>query len=390
MKKVLLNVAIILLKIIYFPMKLLKIQNKVVYISRQSNSENIDFKLIRQEFEKEYPEYKNVILTKKIEEGLFNKILYITEIVKQMYNIATSKFVILDTYCITACALKHKKETKIIQIWHALGAIKKFGYQAIDKPSGRKADIAKIMHMHENYDYVLAPSKKTAIYFKEAFKVEDNKIIYIGMPRIDYILKEDKVAVDKIYNTYPDLETKTNILYVPTFRKGEKVEIDELIENINTEKYNLIVKLHPLDLKNYEYKERKGVIYENKFGTYDLLKIADKIITDYSSLAMEAVLRDIPIYFYTYDIEKYKQDPGLNFDFTSEEIGKYQTQYTNRLIELLDEKYDYDVLNQFKKKYVDIETKDCTKQIVKFMMRTVENEKNKNVSNELSKEKFTV
>ena len=28
-------------------------------------------------------------------------------------------------------------------------------------------------------------------------------------------------------------------------------------------------------------------------------------------------------YFYTYDIENYKQDPGLNFDFESEEIGKY-------------------------------------------------------------------
>ncbi len=390
MEKIVLTIAKVMLKIIYIPIRLLKAKNKIVYISRESNNENLDFKLIRQKMEEEHPEFQNVILAKKIEDGIGSKISYLTDVFKQMYHISTSKIVVIDTYCITASVLKHKKETKIIQIWHALGAIKKFGYQSINKPSGRKEDVAKIMCMHKNYDYVLAPSKKTAELYKEAFNVEEKQIAYLGMPRIDYILKKDEDTKNKIYEIYPRLKEKKNILYVPTFRKGEKVAIDELVEKINTEKYNLIVKLHPLDLKEYKYIEKDGVIYEKKFKTYDLIKIADKVITDYSSLAMEAGLLNIPLYFYTYDIEKYKEDPGLNFDFENENIGKYQAENVNELLKLLDEEYNYENLNEFKQKYISVGTKDCSKQIIEFFMRLINNEKIENNSNELSKEKLGV
>ena len=48
--------------------------------------------------------------------GLVNKIGYVFHMFIQMYHISTSKVVVLDTYCIVASVLKHKKETKIIQI----------------------------------------------------------------------------------------------------------------------------------------------------------------------------------------------------------------------------------------------------------------------------------
>ena len=229
MKSILLSITVIMLNIIYMPMKLLKTKDKVVYISRQSNAENIDFKLIREKIQEQYKEIDNIVLVKKIEPGIINKISYCIETIRQMYHIATSKVVILDTYCITACVLKHKKETKIIQIWHALGAIKKFGYQTIDKPWGTRSDIAKAMHMHENYTYVLAPSNETAKLYKRAFNVTDSQIKYIGMPRVDYIVEKNIEMEQKIFNEYPELKEKENILYVPTFRKGQKVELDELI-----------------------------------------------------------------------------------------------------------------------------------------------------------------
>ena len=131
MKKILLNVAVKILQIIYLPFNLLKTKDKIVYISRQSNNENLDFKLIRTQIEKINPNIKNVVLTKKIEDGILNKLLYIIEIFKQMYHLATSKIVILDTYCIIACTLKHKKSTKVIQIWHAISAVKKFRVSVI-------------------------------------------------------------------------------------------------------------------------------------------------------------------------------------------------------------------------------------------------------------------
>ena len=390
MKNIILRILVVLLKILYLPFKFLSVKNKITYMSRESNSESIDFKSIREELEKEYPEYKNVVLTKKIENGIINKIAYCIYIFKQMYHLATSKVVVLDTYCITACVLSHKKDTKIIQIWHALGAIKKFGYQTLNRKSGSSEITAKIMHMHENYDYILAPSKVTSEIYKEAFNVEENNFKYIGMPRIDYILKEDKQKQQEIYDTYPELREKQNILYVPTFRKGEKVQIDELVQKIDTKKYNLIIKLHPLDLKEYQYVEKQGVIYDQKFKTYDLLKIANKVITDYSSLSIEASLLGIPIYFYLYDLEKYKQETGLNFNFDLEEIGKYKATNVDELLKNIDESYDYKVLYDFRKKYISVDTEDVTKQIVDFIVRLIRNEETKNIGNEHIKEKQNV
>ena len=385
MKNIILKILVICLQILYFPMKLLKVKDKITYISRQSNSESIDCKKIRKEIEEKYPEYKYKVITKKLEakDGIIKQLIpNAVCIIKQMHALATSKVIIIDTYCIPVSILPHKKETKIIQIWHALGAIKKFGYQTIGKKYGSDKKTSEIMKMHKNYDYVLAPSKKTAEIYKKAFNVEENKIKYIGMPRIDEILEKNESIEKNIYSVYPELQKKTNIIYIPTYRKDEKVKIDELVEKINTDKCNLIIKLHPLDIKNYQFKEKKGVIYEQKFSTYDLLKIADKVITDYSSLSIEASLLEIPIYFYTYDLEKYSKETGTNFDFEKEPIGIYNAKTVDELIQLINKDYDYKILDDFKNTYISVNTNNVTVQLVEFIVRLARNEEVEDIGNE--------
>ena len=393
MRNLIFKILVIFLKILYTPMRLLRPQDKVTLISREGNKEPMEFKMIREELERSYPEYKVKVIAKKIEakDGIIKQLIPNSiNILQQMYSIATSKVIIVDTYCITACILPHKKQTKIIQIWHALGAIKKFGYQTIGLKAGSDAKTAKTMCMHKNYDYVLAPSEVTAKLYEQAFNVTEDKIKYIGIPRVDYILEKDEEQKQEIFEMYPILKEKQNILYVPTYRKGEKTELDELVEKIDTSKYNLIVKLHPLDLKEYYYKEKEGVIYEQKCKTYDLLKIADKIITDYSSLSIESSLLEKPIYFYTYDLEKYEKDNGINFDFENEPMGKYKANNVTELIELMEQDYDYNILREFKEKYISVDTNNCTKQIVEFIVRLIKNEKVENSGNEHIKEKQNI
>ena len=370
MKVSVIKIAILVLKIIYAPMKLFKAKNKIVYISRQTNNETLDFKLLRLAIENKDKNIKNIVLTKRIEKGLLNSIGYIMHMFKQMYHIATSKVVILDSYCIVASVLKHKKGTKIIQIWHAMGAIKKFGYQTLDKPSGSDSKIAKVMRMHKNYDFVLCPSNITKNCYCKAFNVDKSTITYIGMPRIDYILEQKDSEV--IYKEYPELKGKENILYIPTFRKGKKIKLKELIESIDTNKYNLIIKLHPLDSKNYTKSTKPGIIFEDKFTMYDLIPVTNKIITDYSSLSIEMSLLEKPIYFYTYDIDEYKNDPGLNIDFTAEPIGKYLAKTSKELTKLLEEEYDYSALKDFKDRYITINTNNCAEQLADFVLRLME------------------
>ena len=149
-KKLVIKIAIAVLNVIYLPFKCLKTQNKITYISRQSNNPSIDFSLLRQRMEKADKNLKQVMLTKKIEKGLLQKVCYAFHTFVQMYHIATSKVVIVDTYIIPVSVLKHKKNLKIIQIWHALGAIKKFGYQSLGKKEGSSYTVANAMKMHKN------------------------------------------------------------------------------------------------------------------------------------------------------------------------------------------------------------------------------------------------
>lgn len=374
MKKLCIKFFILILKIIYFPIKLLKVQKKVVYISRQFNKSTLDFDLIVKDMEEKYPNVKNVVLAKRMEKGILSKVSYLFHMILQMYHISTSKVVIVDSYCIVVSVLKHKEETKIIQIWHAISAIKKFGYQTIGKTTGADKVIADAMCMHKNYDYVLCSSKITEKYFEEAFNIEKEKIKYLGLPRLDYILKEDKDITKEIYDTYPELKNKINILYVPTFRKFRKVKINDVIQRINTKKYNLIVKLHPLDKKNYTYLQKDGVIYDDKFKSYDWLKMCDKVITDYSSLAMETSLLGKPLYFYIYDFKIYQEDPGLNFNFKKEKIGKYSTNSPKKIVNMLDRTYDFNVLEEFKRRYINIESSSYTEDLTKFIMQLINEE----------------
>ena len=62
---ILIYIFIIILRIIYFFLKLIPSKNKIVFISRQSNNINIDFKLLTEDLNKRYSNYKTVVLTKK-------------------------------------------------------------------------------------------------------------------------------------------------------------------------------------------------------------------------------------------------------------------------------------------------------------------------------------
>ena len=373
MKKIVLNIGIGILNIIYFFIKFARTKDKITYISRQYNEETLDFKMIKEEIAKKDKNIKQVVLTKRLDKGALNAIKYVFHIFRQMYNVATSKVLIVDTYCIVASVLKHKKSLKIIQIWHASAAIKKFGYQTIGKTSGTEKQIADSMRMHKNYSYVISPSDITTNYYSEAFNVDKNKIVKFGLPRLDYIKNLNKKQ--ELYDIYPILKDKINILYVPTFRKNKKIKINGLIEKLDTSKYNLIIKLHPLDRKNYSFKEREGIIFDDKFDSYEWLQVTDKLITDYSSLAVEELVLDIPIYFYIYDIDEYIKDPGLNFNFETEKIGTYAVKTEEELLAKLEEDYDYETLKDFKDRYIEVEPGKCTEKFGNFVVELMKDGK---------------
>lgn len=374
MKQILLKLILYIAKagmrFIYFFIKLFTKQqnNKITMLSRQSNKVNIDFRLLKEELEKDdYIKLK--ISCKMIPNSFTKKIGYCFHMISDMYNIATSKVCIIDGYNIPISSLKHKKGLEIIQVWHAMGAIKKFGYQSLDKEEGSNSKVANIMNMHANYSLITCTSKATREFYSEAFNTNKDKIQVLGMPRIDYILGKNNEINEKskkILEDFPKLKEKKNIIYVPTFRKNEKIDLTDLINNVNEEKYNLIIRLHPLDENKVDEK-----YLINKYSTMDLLTIADYVITDYSAIAFEAAILNKPLYFYLYDIDKYNNDRGLNIDLLNEMKSCSNTNI-NEIIKLIEKnEYNYNELANFRDKYVETMDIHNTDRIVKHITNIV-------------------
>lgn len=99
------------LKFIYFFLKLFPTdKRKLLFMSRQSDSITLDFQLIRDEIIKRDKSIKMVFICKRMNKGFINNVKYFFLILKQMFYLATSKVVVIDSYSIPVCILNHKKK----------------------------------------------------------------------------------------------------------------------------------------------------------------------------------------------------------------------------------------------------------------------------------------
>lgn len=351
-KKILLKACVLLLRLVYAPFRMLKKRDKITYISRQSDQTPLDFRILTERMRDGRPDVENVVLCRKLGGAGGHTLTYPFHMLRQFRHIATSKVVVLDGYCIAASVLPHDSETTIVQMWHAAAAIKKFGWQILDQPSGSSRATAEIMRMHRNYDYVTASSDAVAESFQKGFVVGPEQIRKIGMPHFSRLMQPEREKIAALKEAFPALKGRMLILYIPTFRKNGTVKLRELIDAVPADRYALAVRLHPLDRTEHV---GEGVIYDRRFSTYDWMKASDLIITDYSSLAVEASLLGKPLYFYEYDLAAYSEDPGLNVDMRREALARYVFTDPGELPGLLEEEYDFRALEAFRDKYVEVD-----------------------------------
>lgn len=370
MKKAIMKIGVAALRLLYAPMKLFKVKNRITFISRQSDKPSTDIVMLCAELERKHPEAHCKVLAKMLKPTPAGLISYSGEILRQMHALATSKVVVIDGYCITACVLSHKKETTLIQIWHSLAAIKKFGYQTLDAPAGHSSKVAEIMQMHRNYDYITCPGELTGKCFCEAMDTDESKMVILGLPRIDIIKRRDAKAAEEIRSHYGIDESKKILLYAPTFRKGKKVKVRELAEAIDREKFELVVKLHPVYKKDGDIPE--GIISDDRYTSYEWLNACDGVITDYSAMGIEATLAEKPVYFYLYDLEEYKETIGINVNPLIEMSTASATDAAE-MAEIIDGDYDYEELKKFRDKYVTADTTDCTGKMAEFIWKQLRN-----------------
>ncbi|MCA1214410.1 MULTISPECIES: CDP-glycerol glycerophosphotransferase family protein [Bacillus amyloliquefaciens group] len=242
-------------------------------------------------------------------------------LLKAVLILFKSKAVITDNYFLMTSVLNRRPQTTCIQVWHANGSLKKFGLEDVTNQNRPASDISRFKKVYRSFDFVTVGSDAMADVFKKSFGIRDGQLLKTGVPLTDVYYEEHK---PELKHKWP----KKIILYAPTFRDYDMQSFrlpftEEQLTNALNGEYMLLVKLHPAVLHQISASFESELIKNvSDMRLHDLLKAADILITDYSSVPFEFALLNKPIFFFTYDLEEYDQKRGLIDNYTSVIPGK--------------------------------------------------------------------
>ncbi|MGE6630262.1 CDP-glycerol glycerophosphotransferase family protein [Bacillus sp. NPDC077027] len=234
-------------------------------------------------------------------------------LIQTIYTLFKSKVVVTDNYFLMTSVLRDRKSTTCIQVWHANGALKKFGLEDASNAHRSKRDIERFKRVYASFDYVVIGSDRMGEIFKRSFGIEDKQLLSTGIP-----------LTDAYFHTKPQYSLPSHIpqdkkilLYAPTYRDFDRsgvvvpFEREQLRTQLNGE-YILLVKLHPAVKHLVQTEADQEWIFDvSHEPLHDLLRTCDVLITDYSSIVFEYALLHRPVLFFTYDLETYRQKRGL-------------------------------------------------------------------------------
>lgn len=269
--------------------------------------------------------------------------------------ILTSKVIVTDDYVKYLRYFPLRPEQRVIQLWHACGAFKKFGQR------GTNMSLPEDRATHAQYNLVCVSGENLRSIYADAFDVNYNKVKALGCPRTDDYFNKRLInkTKRKIYFRHPSLIGKSVIVYAPTFRdvgcdRSEfhpELDFDRLSKDLLPNQILLICP-HPVMKNDILPKKYKNIRVMRDFSTNDYMLISDMLITDYSSVIFEYALLRKPIAFFCYDLPTY--DRGFYLNYPEDLPGDI---YTNQ-----DELTDYlthpekhiltDKMNSFVEKYM--------------------------------------
>ncbi len=333
--------------------------HQVTFISLTSDKLNGDFKEIYDEL-MQYDNIEIKLNLIKFKQNLWGDFLYFLNCIKQLFLINTSKVVIINDNNYIVSHFK-KKDVKVIQIWHACGAVKKFGNEI-----SRQYKIA-------NYDYVLATSKAWQYIYARSFGVHPDDVLPLGLPRTDGLFNQEHVNQMKteMLEKYPHLKDKYIVLYAPTFRgniiKGLKYEEINLVNVISSlpSDYVLLYKMHPL-LGDLDMGHHDRLLNMNQESLNALLCVSDCLISDYSSIVFDYSILNKKMVFYLSDLEDYQSTIGLNV-LPEDLPGAVCSKEEALIDELMKQDYDQVRIQNFKDKYFYYQDGKNAKRIAAFI-----------------------
>lgn len=301
---------------------------------------------------------------------------------KFLYNVATSKYILLDDFYPKIYSFSLRKDVELVQLWHACGAFKTFGFSRLGKKGGPKIRSKN----HRNYTKAIVSSEKLRKHYAEGFGISVDNVVSTGVPRTDIFFDEEykRKKMDELYGKYPILRDKKVIMFAPTFRGNgqktayydfDKFDIEKMFNEFGKE-YVVIMKLHPFvkDVPKIDEKYSDFIIdLSAEREINDLLFISDILITDYSSVCFEYSLLKRPMIFFAYDMEAYIASRDFYYPYKSFVPGPI-VRDTDGIVNVI-KKGDFKLekLESFRNKFFDHFDGKSTERVVDMILGSNDN-----------------
>lgn len=290
-------------------------ENKIVFLEIRMQKLTNNFLLLYDKLEKEG---KYNLVSCHIGEGLVSRKVQRRNCLAALKEIATAKYVFINDSTYLIGCLDLRPETKVVQVWHACGAFKKFGFSTAEKIFGANREQLLKFPLHKNFSYVTVSSPEVRWAYAEAFNMQDQmeKVVATGVSRTDVFYDEKLIhaAKEKLHRLMPSSKDKKVILYAPTFRgrvakaySPEEMDMNQMYKAF-AEKYVLVSKHHPFVKNRPEIPAGMEMFARDmteEMTIEELLMVSDICISDYSSLVFEFSLFERPMIFFAYDLEDY-------------------------------------------------------------------------------------
>ena len=219
-------------------------------------------------------------------------------------------------YCFGKYPIKPSKKQTVVNLWHGM-PLKKIG--------NMESGLEKI-----DYNFftdIVSTSELFNPILMKSFNCNEKQVIITGQPRNDEMFKENPImdgavrrGADKVILWLPTYRNEEKDFPTPVLTERQALELNEMLKLRNAK---LIVKIHPLqklsgEMKKYSYIEfvTQEQLNKSEMTVYSLLRAADALITDYSSVYFDFMMLDRPIGFTVDDIEEYKKNRGFVFELT--------------------------------------------------------------------------
>ncbi|MFJ4185857.1 CDP-glycerol glycerophosphotransferase family protein [Kitasatospora sp. NPDC089509] len=228
--------------------------------------------------------------------------------------------------------LERRPGQVVVQTWHG-APLKRIAHDVDNPWLADRGYLAALDRETPQWSLLLSPSPFATPILRRAFRYR-GEVLESGYPRGDALARPDPRLAAAVRRRLGVPAGKRVVLYAPTWREdqqrgdGEGFRLDLRLDLDHARRllgpdHVLLVRPHA-HVREPLPGDGDGFLFD--CGDYpdpqELLLVADVLVTDYSSIMFDFAITGRPMYFFTYDLEHYRDTlRGFSFDFESDAPG---------------------------------------------------------------------